>query len=160
MSDNEKYFTKLVDGDLAVKTLVQSGSIIPEDKKDPKRYVTALVQTENGKELCIKTVDVNGSGSSYVEKPTIVEDLTSTSITLAEAKANTIYKYGTLSSLTITANETSDEEILIYFTSGATCTVSFPNTLQWINEDVLSPDANTKYVISIINNIATYGSYN
>lgn len=158
MSDNEKYFTKLVNGDLAIKTLVQNGSIISEDKKDPKRYVTALVQTANGKELCVKTIDIGGSDN--VKKPTIVEDTTSTSITLAEAKANTIYKYGTLSSLTITENETSDEEILIYFTSGATCTVSFPNTLQWVNEDILDPDANTKYVISIINNIAAYGSYN
>ena len=98
-------------------------------------------------------------GGHFVKKPTVVEDLTSTSITVS-AKANTIYKYGTLSSLNITANETSDEEILIYFTSGASCTVSFPNTLQWVNEDVLEPEANTKYVISIINNIAAYGSYN
>lgn len=89
-----------------------------------------------------------------------VTDLSSTSITLTNAAANTVYKYGTLTSLTITANDTSNLETIIYFTAGATCTVSFPNTLQWVNEDILSPDANTKYVISIVNNIAAYGSYN
>lgn len=159
MTDNEKYFTKLVDGDLVVKTLVQSGSIIPEDKKDPKRYVTALVQTANGKQLCVKTIDAGG-GSGYVKEPTIVEDLTSTTITLDKAEKNTIYKYGTLTSLTVSANDTSDEEIIIYFTAGNTITTSFPNTLKWVNDDELSPDANTNYVISIINNIAAWGSYN
>ena len=35
--------------------------------------------------------------------PTEITDLASTSITLANAAANTVYKYGTLTSLTITA---------------------------------------------------------
>lgn len=97
--------------------------------------------------------------SNTVKNPIIVEDLTSTSITLAEAKANTIYKYGTLTNLTITANETSDQEIVIYFTTGATILASFPNTLKWIGDNTLEPEINTSYVISIINNIAVWGSF-
>lgn len=97
--------------------------------------------------------------SNTVKNPIIVEDLTSTSITLAEAKANTIYKYGTLTNLTITANETSDQETVIYFTSGATITTSFPNTLKWFNDSPLEAEINTGYVISIVNNIAVWGTF-
>lgn len=160
MSDNEKYFTQLVDGDLAIRTLAQEGTIISEDKKDPKRYVTALVQTENGKQLCIKTVEVDGgSGGQNVKKPKVVEDLTSTSITLDKAKANYIYKYGTLTSLTVSDNDISDEETIIYFRSGNSITTSFPNTLNWVNENELSADPNTNYIISIVNNIAVWATY-
>lgn len=97
--------------------------------------------------------------SNTVKNPIIVEDLISTSITLAEAKANTIYKYGTLTNLTITANETSDQETVIYFTTGATISCSFPNSLKWISDNTLEPEINTSYVISIINNIAVWGSF-
>lgn len=96
----------------------------------------------------------------YQKIPTIVEDLTSTSITLAEAKANTIYKYGTLSNLTIIANENSDLETVFYFTSDATITTSFPNTLKWVNDNAFSADPNTNYVISVVNNIAAWASFN
>lgn len=121
-----------------------------------------VVQDGQGnKQLALKTAVIAGGGEgSYVEQPTIVEDLTSSSITLDKAEKNTIYKYGTLTSLTVSANDISDEEIIIYFTAGNTITTSFPNTLKWVNDDELSPDANTNYVISIINNIAAWGSYN
>lgn len=98
-----------------------------------------------------------GGGAS---EPKEVIDLESTTITLDKAEANTVYKYGTLTSLTVSANDTSNLETIIYFTAGNTITTSFPNTLQWVNDDEFSPDANTNYVISIINNIAAWGSYN
>ena len=98
-------------------------------------------------------------GGHFVKKPKVVEDLTSTSITLNKAKANTIYKYGTLTSLTVSDNETSDEEIVIYFTSGNSITTSFPNTLNWVNDNELTPETNTNYVISIVNNIAVWATY-
>lgn len=64
MTDAEKYFTKLQDGELVVKTLAQSGEIIPEEAKDPSKYFTALVQTEDGPQLAVKTFSVAGGGSS------------------------------------------------------------------------------------------------
>ena len=90
--------------------------------------------------------------------PQVITDTTSTTITLAEAKANTIYQYGTLTSLTITANETSYAETLIYFTAGNTINVSLPNTLKTIGD--ISFDANTQYVMSIVNNILIVGIVN
>lgn len=90
---------------------------------------------------------------------TVITDNTSTSITLAEAKGGTIYKYGTLTNLTVTAVEQSDQETVIYFKAGATITATFPNTLKWINDNTFAPEANTDYVISIVNNIAAWASY-
>lgn len=87
--------------------------------------------------------------------PAEITDLTSTSITLANAAANTVYKYGTLTSLTITANDTSNLETLIYFTAGTGITVSLPNTLKTIGD--INFGAGNDYVISILNNIAVIG---
>lgn len=149
----------IVNGQKVVATSAQSGTVIQDGGAID---ATSVIQTENGPQKVVKVMDVNGGGGSgsYEEKPTVVEDLTSTSITLAKAAKNTIYKYGTLTSLTVSANDTSDEEILIYFTAGNTITASFPNTLKWVNDDELTPEVNTNYVISIVNNIAAYGSFN
>lgn len=87
--------------------------------------------------------------------PTEVSDLVNTSITLSNAAANTVYKYGTLTSLTVSANDTSNLETLIYFTAGTGITVSLPNTLETIGD--MSFGAGNKYVISILNNIAVAG---
>ena len=85
-----------------------------------------------------------------------VTDLSSTSITLANANAGTDYHYGTLTSLTITANDTSDEEITIYFAAGNTITVSLPASLDYIGSAPVF-EANTTYAISILNNILVAG---
>ena len=96
--------------------------------------------------------DANGD---IVERANVT-DLSSTSITLANANAGTDYHYGTLTSLTITANDTSDEEITIYFTAGNTITVSLPASLDYIGSAPVF-DANTTYAISILNNILVAG---
>ena len=62
MADSEKYFTKLVDGQLSVATVAQSGEIIPEESRPGDKYTTALVQTDDGPQLCVKTYDLNGGG--------------------------------------------------------------------------------------------------
>ena len=62
MSDSEKYFTKMVDGQLSVATVAQSGEIIPEEDRPGDKYTTALVQTDDGPQLCVKTYDLNGGG--------------------------------------------------------------------------------------------------
>lgn len=149
----------IIDGQKAIATVAQTGTVIHDGGAID---ATSVIQTESGPQKVVKVLDVNGGGGggSYVEKPTVVEDLTSTSITLAKAEKNTIYKYGTLTNLTVSANDTSDEEILIYFTAGNSIAAIFPNTLKWVNDDELTPEANTNYVISIVNNIAAYGSFN
>ena len=62
MADSEKYFTKTVDGQLSVATVAQSGEIIPEESRPGDKYTTALVQTDDGPQLCVKTFDLNGGG--------------------------------------------------------------------------------------------------
>jgi hypothetical protein len=62
MADSEKYFTKVVDGQLSVATVSQSGEIIPEESRPGDVYTTALVDTDNGPQLCVKTFDLNGGG--------------------------------------------------------------------------------------------------
>lgn len=62
MSDSEKYFTKTVDGQLSVATVAQTGEIIPEESRPGDKYTTAMVQTSDGPQLCVKTYDLNGGG--------------------------------------------------------------------------------------------------
>ena len=157
--DNE--VTTIKNGELVVRTTSLSGTRLPEKVADKLKYVTTYIKAADGTtDLVLKTCDVNGGGGDSVKKPTIVSDSTSTSISLTQAKANTIYKYGTLTNLTITTVEQSDEEIIIYFTAGATITATLPNTLQWVNDNPFAPEANTKYVISIVNNIGAWASFN
>ena len=145
----------IVDGQKVIAVQSQEGTVV---KDGGAIDATSVIETESGKQKVVKIYDIGGGGS--VKKPTIVDDTTSTDITLTEAKANTIYKYGTLTNLTITAVEQSDEEIIIYFTAGATITATLPNTLQWVNDNPFAPEANTKYVISIVNNIGAWASFN
>lgn len=86
-----------------------------------------------------------------------VEDLTSTSITLDRAVAGTEYHYGTLTSLTVTANDTSDLETNIYFTASSTSiSVNFPGTIQYIGSAPYFETGKT-YAISIKNNMLISG---
>lgn len=91
-----------------------------------------------------------------VEKQTVT-DTNSTTITLANAVAGTTYKYGTLTALTITAVDTSDEEITIYFTANSNgISVSLPASIEYIGSAPYF-EAGEKYVISILNNILVSG---
>lgn len=96
------------------------------------------------------------SQGEIVEKQTVT-DTTSTTITLTNAVAGTTYKYGTLTALTITAVDTSDEEITIYFTADSTgISVSLPATIEYIGSAPYF-EAGEKYVISILNNVLVSG---
>lgn len=59
---DEQYFTKMVDGQLSVATVAQTGEIIPEEDRPGDKYTTAMVQTSDGPQLCVKTYDMNGGG--------------------------------------------------------------------------------------------------
>lgn len=116
--------------------------------------VNAKVYSVNGKTGAV-TIDVPDIS---ILTPKVVEDLTSTAITIAKAEANTTYKYGTLTSLTITEVENSPLPITIIFTTATSSpTINLPTTLESINlADGF--EAEKKYVLAIENNIAVIGS--
>lgn len=74
---SEKEFTVLKDGQLAIATVVQTGTIIPEEGKDPARYTTALVQTDDGAQLCQKVFNL-GEGGGGGGADTSLSNLTAT----------------------------------------------------------------------------------
>lgn len=55
MSENSERFTEVIDGEQVVRTFSQNGAIIPEEAKDPSKYFTALVNTPEGPQMCVKT---------------------------------------------------------------------------------------------------------
>lgn len=80
-------------------------------------------------------------------KQKTVTDTISTSITLASAADNTIYEYGELTALTITAISIPGS-FSITFTSGAAATVlTTPNSM--IMPDGFNVEVNTRYEINV-----------
>ena len=95
--------------------------------------------------------------SAYEEKPGVVTDTTSASITLASAEDNTIYEYGELSALTVTAIA-NPGDFVIRFTSGATpTTTSFPASM--VFPEAFAAEANTRYEINVSNGYAVVGAW-
>ena len=93
----------------------------------------------------------------YQQKPTTVTDLSSTSITLDLAADNTIYKYGELTSLTVTSPPATGEYTIV-FTSGSTPTVTtIPATI--LGLESFAAEANTLYEINVLDNRAVVGSW-
>lgn len=181
--EKEEYFTELKDGELAVRTLSQSGSIVPEEGKDPKKYVTALVETSSGKQLCLKTLDLNGGGgggsatwgsitgtlsnqtdlqnalNSKADKRVTVADTISTSATIANVEGGKDYTFSqALTALSITAITSSFVEANIYFTADTGITVTLPQDTSTIGDFTFT--AGNSYVISICNGIAVRGELN
>ena len=109
----------------------------------------------NGSKILATDSDGEIVETAQVPRQTVT-DTTSTTITLANAVAGTDYHYGTLTSLTVTANDTSDQEINIYFTAGTTILVSLPAGLQYIGSAPVF-EANKTYAVSILNNICVAG---
>ena len=72
-------------------------------------------------------------------------------------KGNMVYSPGSLSSLTLSAIEISDQESLIYFTTytGSNFSLSLPTGTKYIGVLTFSPS--TQYVISILNGIVVMG---
>lgn len=86
-----------------------------------------------------------------------VKDTTSTSITLASAAANTIYTYGELTALTVTAIAASGD-FIIRFTSGSTpTTTNFPASMKFA--EAFAAEANTRYEINVSDGYALVASW-
>ena len=78
------------------------------------------------------------------------------SATSRALKPNYYYKWGTVTSLTLTletpANAEEYSEYMFQFTSGSTpTTLSLPSTVKWVAEPNI--EANKTYQVSILNNI-------
>ena len=95
-------------------------------------------------------------GQQFIPIQNVIKDNSSTSITIAKTQPCTNYHYGTITSLTITEVTTSDYQTNIFFTSGNSITVNLPVSLKIIGN--MDFQANTQYVISILNNIAVLGT--
>lgn len=116
--------------------------------------VNAKVHSVNGQTGAV-TLDIPDIS---ILTPKVVEDLTSTAITIAKAEANTTYKYGTLTSLTVTDVENSPLPITVIFTTATSSpTINLPATLESINISE-GFEVGKKYVLAIQNNIAVIGS--
>lgn len=88
---------------------------------------------------------------------TTITDLVSTTITLANANANTDYQYGELTALEITANDTSYLETNIWFTAGTGLnSVTIPATLIPMND--FAPIEGNKCCICIMNDTVLFGT--
>jgi len=86
----------------------------------------------------------------------VITSSTST-YTIDNLTANKSYKLGELTSLTITACATFDEESVIYFDSGSTATtVSLPSDVIIIGDEI---EENKSYIISVLNKIAVIKGY-
>ena len=87
MADN-KSVEVLQDGQLAVATVAQTGTIISEPSATDK---TALVQTDDGAQLCMKVVNVGGGGGGGggASAPTLTwyTGNTGTTVTIADTSA-------------------------------------------------------------------------
>ena len=101
--------------------------------------------------------DASGSKKALQPAPATVTDTSSTSITLALAADNTIYNYGELTALTVTAIAATGDFIL-RFTSGATATTTnFPASM--VFPEAFAAEANTRYEISVSNGYALVASW-
>ena len=113
------------------------------------RLVPVNSMPDIGKALLVGS---NGRPSWETIKPVEVNDLVSSSVTLANAADNTIYTYGELTALTVTAI-TTPGDFIIRFTSGATpTTTNFPATM--IFPEAFTAEAKTRYEINVSNGYA------
>ena len=137
-------------------------------------YATAetySTYTDKGNNMVISkgTLENVLTGKNYQNKRTVTTSSTST-YTIASLTGNNTYKLGEITSLTITASTTFDDETNIYFTSGSTATsISIPDTLVNIGDaptfttsggvNTGTCEASKNYIVSICNNVAIWKNY-
>lgn len=124
----------------------QIGSaILPSDIVEATGQMTDAQAAETRRNL--------GAGS--VNPPDVIDIISATPT--IEPQANTIYKCGTLTSLTI-SNPPATGAYSIVFTSGATATTTtIPATILGLED--FAAEANTLYEINVLDNRAVVGSW-
>lgn len=103
---------------------------------------------------------VNTINNNYRKKVVSISS-TETSKTI---DANTYYKWGTMSTLTISLNTNVDSSILneymFEFASGSTpTTLSLPSSIKWLNGLTPIIQANKTYQVSIVNNLGVIAEF-
>ena len=71
----DRRFTEVIDGEQVVRTVALEGDIIPEPAKDPAKYFTALINTDDGPQQVVKTYIMGGGGGG---RPQYVDTLPAT----------------------------------------------------------------------------------
>ena len=121
-------------------------------KKDEGGGGGGAVSSVNGKTGAV-VLSASDVGASPAE--TVVE-VSGTTPTITPA-ANTVYRCGTLTSLTI-SNPPASGAYSIVFTSGSTATeTTFPSSILGLED--FAAEANTLYEINVLDNRAVVGSW-
>lgn len=119
-------------------------------------------------EANVKKITVSGNGTKflsddgqYKEVGTPIEAVGSSGAITQELSPNKYYKFGRCTSLTIAlGTEVSGilNEYMFEFVSGVTATIlNLPETVKWNNGNAPTIEANKKYIVSIVSNIAVIG---
>jgi len=147
-----------------------SASYAPTGDYNPatKKYVDDAAATKQNTLTAGTNITITGntiSSTTFQEPPEVITSSTST-YTIASLVGNKTYKLGEITDLTISAVTTFDVETVIYFNSGTTATsVYVPTTVSNIGDvpELTAGrgtcDANSKYIIAFMNNIAVWRVY-
>ena len=136
---------------------LNESSNITDETVFPGVIIEGGVVSKTATKISINTLKKNIQNGVQFEQ-NIVKDLENSNIEISRIVENTVYQYGTLSSLKINDFSKSYKESTIYFTSGATPTqLTFLKNPIWINEEP-TIEANKDYVISICNGMAVIGA--
>lgn len=136
---------------------LNESSNITDETVFPGVIIEGGVVSKTATKISINTLKKNIQNGVQFEQ-NIVKDLENSNIEISKIVENTVYQYGTLSSLKINDFSKSYKESTIYFTSGATPTqLTFLKNPIWINEEP-TIEANKDYVISICNGMAVIGA--
>lgn len=136
---------------------LNESSNITDETVFPGVIIEGGVVSKTATKISINTLKKNIQNGVQFEQ-NIVKDLENSNIEISKIVENTVYQYGTLSSLKINDFSKSYRESTIYFTSGATPTqLTFLKNPIWINEEP-TIEANKDYVISICNGMAVIGA--
>jgi hypothetical protein len=136
---------------------LNESSNITDETVFPGVIIEGGVISKTATKISINTLKKNIQSGVQFEQ-NIVKDLENSNIEISKIVENTVYQYGTLSSLKINDFSKSYKESTIYFTSGAAPTqLTFLKSPIWINEEP-TIEANKDYVISICNGMAVIGA--
>lgn len=176
----KKVTVKQLVGDTLPDQTGQAGKVLTTDGntaswQDPPGDVTSVNTKTGDVVLTGEDIKIDSLSNTTIttalddkqDTANIITDTTSSSITISELEYNTIYQYGTIDSLTISAlpsdyttNNNRFSETVIYFTSGVSgTTISLPTGLSWISGAAPTIEGNKKYVISICNGAVISGEF-
>ena len=161
--DSEDSDSDINDYYIAIDTIYFTTALVSTDlitiysfmEVSGKTYTAGTAVDLTGDAISVKTdnstVTVNQSGQ--------LQSVMSETSTLDQVLVpNTVYKLGTVSSVTASVGTASNKEIIIYFTADTGISVTLTG-VTWLNGNTISPESGSSYVISILNNIAVWGTY-